>query len=176
MSDVNSNEEQILEGLSESFMAALHLKDQGHIEKAEEQLREILKVEPRLAEPHLELARLLLDTDRVKEALEHAREALSYLKQGGQWTDEIPENVLLALAHAVVAEALRRHADEDDIIFGDAEVFKGLVKEAQEHFAEAARLDPADEYSSYYAVFMGPPKGVKVEMIGDEPATTPGEE
>ena len=103
----------------------------------------------------MELGRLLLDTNRVRDAESHAREALQYLEAGGQWTDEIPEHVLLALAHGLLAEVLRRMADEDDIIFGSPERFRELVAESQHHFTEAARLDSSDEYSSYHAFFLG---------------------
>src|SRR5690606_14016770 len=130
--------------------------DAGDLDGAEDELRAILKVEPRLAEPHLELARVLLDTDRLSEAEAHAREGLQHLESGGQWTDEVPENVLLALGHALLAEVLRRRADEDDVIFGDPDEFRGLVEESRVHFARAAELDPSDEYASYHAFFLGP--------------------
>lgn len=149
------DELQQLTELSEQFLVALEHKDAGALDDAEDTLRSILRVEPRLPEPHLELARILLDTDRVGEAELHAREALGYLEAGGQWTDDLPENVVLALAHALLAETLRRRADEDDVLFGDPEAFHAMVRSAQEHFATAASLDPRDEYSSYHAFFLG---------------------
>lgn len=149
-------EERRLDELGQRFMAALDRKEAGDVDRAEDELRAILRIEPRLAEPNLELARLLLDTDRVEEAEDHARTALEILLAGGQWTEELPEHVVRALAHATLAEILRRRADEDDVIFGDPAVFQGLVKEAREHFARAAELDPRDEYASYYAFFMDP--------------------
>lgn len=148
-----------LDDLSQRFMAALRAKEDGKRDDAEEALRDILKEEPRLAEPRMELARLLLDTARLEDAEIHARDALTQLQAGNQWVDDVEEDVLLALCHGLVAEILRQRADADDVIFGDPEVFKGLVKESHEHFDEAARLDPSFEYASYYASFMGPPKG-----------------
>ena len=100
-------------------MAALQLKESGRLDDAQESLTSILKQEPRLAEPRMELARILLDTDRVEEAEEHARQALGDLENHGQWVEDLAENTVMALAHALLAEALRRRADEDDIIFGD---------------------------------------------------------
>jgi tetratricopeptide (TPR) repeat protein len=155
MSEIESSEEEALASLEGQFLHALRLKDQGRVDDAEDKLRHILKTEPRLAEPHMELGRLLLDTNRVRDAESHAREALQYLEAGGQWTDEIPEHVLLAVAHGLLAEVLRRMADEDDIIFGSPERFRELVAESQQHFTEAARLDSSDEYSSYHAFFLG---------------------
>ncbi|MEN0060936.1 MAG: tetratricopeptide repeat protein [Myxococcota bacterium] len=145
-----------LAALETTFLAALAHKEANDFDKAEEKLREILRTEPRLAEPHLELARILLDTDRLPDAEDHARQALELLSQPhGQWIDDLPENVVLALAHAVLAETLRRRADEDDVLFGDPATFKALVAEAKSHFDQAAELDPQDEYSSYYAFFLG---------------------
>ena len=164
MSEIDSTEEEALATLEGQFMRALRLKDQGRVDDAEDELRRILKVEPRLAEPHMELSRLLLDTNRVRDAEPHAREALQYLQSGGQWTDEIPEHVLLALAHGLLAEVLRRMADEDDVIFGSPEQFRELVNESQHHFAEASKLDPSDEYSSFHAFFLG---------MGDTKTPTP---
>jgi tetratricopeptide (TPR) repeat protein len=155
--DPEQQEEQKLQQLSSDFITALGLKENGKFDKAEKGLRSIIRQEPRLAEPHMELARLLLDTDRLNEAEGHSREALEQLTKGGQWTEEIPENVLRALAHALLAEILRRRADEDDVIFGDPEVFKNITLESQEEFKKASELDESDAYSSYYAFFMGNP-------------------
>lgn len=148
--------QEALDKLGEVFLRALGRRDAGHIDEAEDLLREILRKEPRLPEPHMELARILLDTERVTEAEPHARDALAYLASGGQWTDEVPEDVLASLAHALLAEILRQRAEEDDVIFGDPAVFKALVAESKEHFSRAAELDPTDATSSYYAFFLGP--------------------
>lgn len=149
-------EQEVLDALGERFLQALSDKDGGRLDAAEDTLREILAVEPRLPEPHLELARLLLDTDRVGEAEPHAREALRFLEAGGQWVEELPAEVVLALAHATLAEILRRRADEDDVIFGEPEAFRALLAESKVHFEQAATLDPSDAYSSYHAFFLGP--------------------
>jgi len=153
---VEETEAAGLADLEASFLAALAHKEASAFDKAEELLRQILRAEPRLGEPHLELARILLETERLDEAEAHAREALSILTaEGGQWTDDLPENVVQALSHALLAEVLRRRADSDEVLFGDPEVFKGLVAEAKQHFERAADLDPRDDYSSYYGFFLG---------------------
>lgn len=149
------DENERLEALSQRFMRALSLKQEGDVDKAEDELRAVLREEPRLPEPHLELARVLLDTGRLTEAESHAREGLEHLANTGPWTEEIPDNVLEALANALLAEILRRRADEDDVIFGDPAVFHKMVEESKQAFARAAELDPSDEYSSYYAFFLG---------------------
>jgi len=153
---VEETEAMTLASLEATFLSALALKDASDFDKAEELLREVLRAEPRLGEPHLELARILLETERIDEAEPHAREALQILTaEGGQWTDDLPENVVQALAHALLAEVLRRRADSDEVLFGDPDVFKALVAEAKEQFERAADLDPRDEYSSYYGFFLG---------------------
>ena len=147
--------EAALDALADRFLSALAAKDSGKLDRAEDELHAILKVEPRLPEPRMELARLLLDSDRIALAEPHARQALEHLESGGQWTDELPENVVKGIAHGLLAEILRRQADEDDVIFGEPERFRALVAESKTHFDQAAALDPNDSYSSYYAFFLG---------------------
>lgn len=154
-----------LAALEPRFLAALSRREAGDLDAAEEELRSILRVEPRLPEPHLELSRILLDTDRLDDAEVHAREALRLVEAGGQWTDEIPEEVLQSLVHATLAEVLRRRADDDDVIFGDEHTFRALVDEARRHFARAAELDPRDETASYHAFFLGM-QGEGVVQVG----------
>ena len=149
------DETALLDDLASQFLSAMTAKSDGRFDAAEDQLRAILKIEPRLPEPRMELARVLLDSDRLEEAEEHAREARGFLEGDGQWTDDLPKNVVLALCYALLAEILRRHADEDDVIFGDPEAFKAIVTESQDLFARADKLDPSDEYASYHAFFLG---------------------
>jgi tetratricopeptide (TPR) repeat protein len=157
--DLFTQETEQLDQLGQEFVVALGLKAGGQLDAAFEALSAILKKEPRLAEPRMELARLLLDTDRVAEAEEHARLALADLENHGQWVDNLSETAVLALSHALLAEALRRRIEDDDLLFGKAETVKAILDESRSHFAKAAKLDPSDAYSSYYAVFMGPKDG-----------------
>ena len=157
MNEIDDAEDAALATLGPLFLQALAHREAGDVDKAEDLLRDVIRREPRVGEPHLELARVLLDTDRVAEAEEHAREALSHLTTTGVWIEDVPENTVLALAHAVLAECLRRRADEDDLIFGDPDDFNAVIREAQAHFQAAHELDPSDEYASYHAFFMGLP-------------------
>ena len=157
------NEQDSLQALVQPFMNALRAKRDGDLDRAEDVLRNILKTEPRLPEPRLELGRICLDTDRLDEAETHTREALAQLEAGGQWTDDLPENVVQGLAWAQLAEILRRIADEDDVIFGDPARFQQLLDGSRAAFQKAAELDPSDEYASYHAFFLG------VKPEGDAP-------
>jgi tetratricopeptide (TPR) repeat protein len=177
--EYEQREGQALDALSQRFLTALAYKDRGELDDAEELLREIIATEPRLPEPHMELARILLDTERLTAAEPHAREAIQWLEQGGQWNEEVPEHVMHGLAHALLAEILRRRADEDEVLFGDPAVFHGLVREAQHHFAKANELDPSDEYASYHAFFLGipgkTPRGEEDDVIDvDDDPLIPG--
>jgi tetratricopeptide (TPR) repeat protein len=152
----NDGQENPLDVLAKQFVAALALKRSGKLDKAEDELKAIIRAEPRLPEPHMEVARLLLDSDRLADAESHAREALAHLDASGPWTDEIPSHIVRGLAWALLAETLRRIADEDDVIFGDPDRFRALLEESQDAFSKAAKLDPSDEYASYHAFFLGP--------------------
>ena len=151
----DQTEQDSLAALVQPFMNALRASHDGDLDRAEDALRSILQTEPRLPEPRLELARICLDTDRLDEAETHTREALTQLEAGGQWTDDLPENVVQGLAWAQLAEILRRRADEDDVIFGDPARFQKIVDESRAAFQRAAELDPSDEYASYHAFFLG---------------------
>lgn len=175
--EIENEETGVQDALAKRFLAALADKDGGRIDRAEDELRAILAAEPRIGEPRIELARILLDTDRVEEAEEHAREGLADLIASGVWVEDIPPNVVLGLAHALLAEVLRRRADDDDVIFGDPAVWKAMIEESKTHFAKASELDPADEYASYHAFFLGlKAHGAKADLgDGIEEEEDPGD-
>ncbi len=163
--DLIDRPEPHLKGLSERFLAALEELRQGRIDRADKALRAILAVEPRLAEPRLELARILLDTGRLDDAESQARQALEILEAGGQWTEELPGHVVLGLAHGLLAEILRQQADRDEVIFGEPARFHAITKEARGHFERAARMDADNQHASYHALFLGMPG---VSLGGEE--------
>jgi len=145
-----------LEALAVRFMTAMERRRNGDIDRAQKDLRAILKVEPRLAEPHMELASLLLSTEQPEPAVEHAREALRLLEQGGQWTDDLPENVVRSLAWNLLGEALKQVADQDSVVFGSPERWNRLMTEAKAAFKTAASLDPDNQHASWSAFGFGP--------------------
>ena len=156
-SDLLEQPEEHLDGQSERFLAALEDLRMGRTDRAGETLRGILSVEPRLAEPRMELARILLDTGRLRDAEAEAREALGILEAGGQWTEELPEDVVLGLAHGLLAETLRQIADTDEVIFGDPAKFHAITLESRRLFERAAQLDADNQHASYHAFFLGIP-------------------
>jgi tetratricopeptide (TPR) repeat protein len=149
-------DEAHLESLAVRFMSALERRRNGDIDRALKDLRAILKVEPRLAEPHMELASLLLSTEQPEPAVEHAREALRLLQTGGQWTDEVPEQVINSLAWNLLGESLKQMADQDSVVFGSPERWNRLMTEAKAAFNRAAELDPNNQHASWSAFGFGP--------------------
>lgn len=141
---------QDLSELEALFSQAMDARHAGDAAKCAELLRQIIKVEPRLAEPHLELGRIHLDADEYDDAEVESREALRFLTQGGQWVDDLNENQLLSIAHGQLGEVLRLQASQDAVIFGDPEAFKAIVKEAQHHASLSLDLDPDQEKPGFY--------------------------
>lgn len=137
-------------GLQARFQQALVARERDDVDGAAELLRSVLAAEPRLAEPRLELAHILMNTRQLDEAEEQAREALRILQTGGQWTDDIDEDTLLSHAYTTLAEILRQRADDDTIIFGDPEAFQKLQSESRTLFRKASALDPNNQHAIYW--------------------------
>jgi tetratricopeptide (TPR) repeat protein len=150
-----SPDEKHLAALGPRFMEGLKKRDDGKVDEALEIFREVLRAEPRLAEPRMEIARILLEMGKLDEAEEEAREAVRLLEIGAQWTEELPENVVLALAWALLGEVLKEKAQSDDVVFGDAQTFEELLGESRAAYARAADLDPTDSVSRLNALELG---------------------
>ena len=130
-----------LEHLEKLFMNAMEYRQNGNVDKAEKILLQILKEEPRLAEPHLELAHIYFNTGKQQEALNHIKDCIEYLEKGGQWI-EIEENILLSMAYTIQGEIYQSMADRDEVIFGDQEAWKDLITASKKSFTKAKELDP----------------------------------
>ncbi len=140
--------------LEPSFLKALKKRRAGKIDQAMDLLKEVIRGEPRLPEPHLELAHIHLEAERLVLAEEEAREGLKWLEQGGQWVEDLPANVVLSHAHDLLGQILQDRAATDEVVFGQPEVFTELVKEAKGHFERARELDPKNEHANFNAFFM----------------------
>lgn len=144
-----------LSELGPAFLKALAARSAGRVDEALEAFRALLRAEPRLAEPRLEIARILLEMGRLDEAEAEAREALRILEAGGQWSEDIPEHVMLALGWALLGEILKERAASDDVVFGDPGTFETLLRQSRAAFERAAMLDPADTASAVSAAELG---------------------
>ena len=140
--------------LQRPFLQALKSRRAGKIEKAMDLLKEVLQGDPRLPEPHLELAHIHLEAERLVLAEEEAREGLKWLEKGGQWVEDLAPNVVLSHAHDLLGQILQEKAATDEIVFGDEDVFAELVREAKGHFERARELDPKNEHANFNAFFM----------------------
>lgn len=147
--------ESHLTDLGEIFLKALALRSDGRSDEALELFAELLTKEPRLAEPRLERARVWLERERLEDAEVDAREALRILENGGQWTEEVPENVLLSMGWALLGEILKQQAASDAVVFGEPERFAELIELSRAAFERAAALDPEDEVSALNAAELG---------------------
>jgi tetratricopeptide (TPR) repeat protein len=156
-----------LHTLGPAFMAAMEHRANGRVDQALDGFASVLRAEPRLAEPRMEIARIHLETGRLEEAEIEAREALRILLSGGQWTDDLPENVVQALGWALLAEILKEKAASDEVVFGDPEQFKTLIGESRAAFAKAAELDPTDNSSWANALELAEERRDREEMTGD---------
>jgi thioredoxin-like negative regulator of GroEL len=153
---VERDDDELVAALEKRFGQALDARQRGDVDGAAELLRGILKLEPRLAEPRLELAHLLIETGQVDEAEDHVREAISVLESGGRWTEDLEDEQLQSLAWGTLGEVLRRKADADDVVFGPAAAYEALVKESQDAFAKAVALDPENEHARGWSLPAGP--------------------
>ncbi len=153
-------EDEQLQALSRAFMKAMAARRAGDIDGALEALQAIVRKEPRLPEPHYELGHIHLIAARLEEAELEARTALKWLEQGGQWVDDVPEHMMLALAHRLLGEVLRQRASTDAVVFGDPEIFETLLDEAKAHAARAQELDPESEQADQHSFFL--------ELDGDD--------
>ena len=139
--------ESHLPKLAQDFMVALELREKGKMDEARLLLQGIVRADPRLPEPHLELGRIWLEAERLDDAEAEAREALALLEKGGQWIETVEEHVVLSIAWSLLGAVLQQQASTDEVVFGPAERFKELVAASRLACEKAAELDPDDTAS-----------------------------
>ena len=137
--------------LEQRFMQAMAARENGDLDSAAEMMLGILKIEPRLAEPHLELAHIYLQVEQLEDAQTHIDEAIIYLESGGQWTDDLEPDEILSLAYSTKGEIYRALAGQDEIVFGDEEEFTRLLKESKSAFKKASLINPQNEHAAYWS-------------------------
>ncbi len=136
-----------IEPMQALFIAAMEHRQHGDSKKSEACLLEIVKKEPRLPEPHLELAHIYHAQEQFEDARTHIEEAVQYLENGGQWLD-LPEIEILSMAYLIQGEIYRSLADLDEVVFGDQAVYIDYVNRAKNAFKKANLIDKETvEYS-----------------------------
>lgn len=126
--------------LEAMFLDAVAARQRGDVDQARALLRDLLRMEPRLAEPYLELATLAGEQEDWEEAEALARTGLEQLRRGGQWSADVDEDRMLAFALNLLGESIMRQAEE--LVFGDAQRFRERWNEAAALFREALQHDP----------------------------------
>lgn len=161
--DTRNIPETHLAALGARFLAAAQKRASGQVDAALDAFNEILKAEPRLAEPRMEIARIFLEMGRLDDAEAEVKDAIRILESGGQWTEDIPDHIVLAVAWALYGEILKEKAASDDVVFGDPARFSALVEQSRVAFARAAELDPSDTASAVTALELGDTLGGESE-------------
>ncbi len=154
--DVLVGPEHHLVPLGTKLARAITLRGEGKDEEAAELLREVLKADPRLPEPRLELAHIAATKEDWEEAEGQARQAVAILRAGGQWTAAMKPTELLAFAINLLGEVLYRALESSDLIFRDPNLFTVGWNEAAALFAEAARLDPKNPDARHWSSHVRP--------------------
>lgn len=165
--DAEHKPEPHLAALGPRFLKGLALRNAGKIDEALDVFNQVLLVEPRLPEPRMERARIRLEMGQLEDAETDVREAIRVLDGGGQWSEDVAENVVQALAWSLLGEILKEKASTDDVVFGDEETFRTLLAQSRAAFARAAELDPTDTTSQVNALELSEEAEDKAEMTGD---------
>ncbi|MCP4867662.1 MAG: hypothetical protein GY898_02965 [Proteobacteria bacterium] len=145
-------DQSVLDALTPKMQTALELRQNGQHDRAEKLFREILRSEPRLAEPRLELAHLAAGREDWGEAQDQARIAVTTLIAGGQWTMDVDPAPLLSFAMNLLGETLVRAIEGGDLFLRDKDKFESVWNEASVLFTEAKKLDPTNEDARRNAV------------------------
>jgi tetratricopeptide (TPR) repeat protein len=133
--------EDHLQSLVPLMEKALRLRSEGNEEQAVAVLRDILRVEPRLAEPRLELCHIAAGEGRHDEAEAQARMAVEALRGGGQWTADLEADEILSFALNLLGEVIVRALEEGDLLMTDRPQFVSRWNEASQFFRESLERD-----------------------------------
>lgn len=145
-------DQSVLDALTPKMQSALAFRQDGQDVRAEKLFREILRSEPRLAEPRLELAHLAAAREDWVEAQAQARIAVTTLMAGGQWTIDVEPGPLLSFAMNLLGETLVRSIEGGDLFLRDKDRFEAIWNEASVLFGQARKLDPTNEDARRNAV------------------------
>jgi tetratricopeptide (TPR) repeat protein len=137
-------DQEQLTALEPKMRLAMTAREQGNDAEAKKLFEEILKEDPRLAEPRLELAHMAALTEEWEEAQAQARLAVEILKRGGQWTQDVVPEVLLGFALNLLGELVVRPLEEGDLFLTDRPRFDTSWNEASTLFGLAIAADPSN--------------------------------
>lgn len=150
MNEFDSTEAKLLLELQNKFQKAIQAKHNNDIDLSNRLFKEIINIEPRIAEARFELAHNYLETKQLEEAQSHSEEATRILEDGGQWLEDISENSLLAMAYSLQGEIYREQANSDEVVFRNPDEFHRLLALSKSFFVKAAATDPNNEFAQYW--------------------------
>lgn len=130
------------EKLEKIFLEAVEANNAGRADDALRLFKEILAEEPRMSEPRLEIASILLRRGDLEEAEAQAREGLDYVERGWRWLENLTDEQLLAHACNLLGEILKQRSVSDAVMRQGEAAMRQLWKEAGELFERGAEADP----------------------------------
>ena len=136
---------ELLEALEVKMRAALDARGAEDHAEAEKIYQAILRDEPRLAEPRLELSHMAAMREDWPEAQEQARTAVDCLRRGGAWTVDLKADELLSFSLNLLGEVMVRSVEEGDLFLTDRPRFVEIWNEANGYFLEAVELNAENE-------------------------------
>jgi len=171
----NMDEPEVhLQELGPQLEQALALRGAGKDEEAIVLLREILKAEPRLAEPRLELSHIAASASDWREAEAQARLAVDTLRGGGQWTLDLEANELLSFALNLLGEVVVRGLEEGDLLMTNRPEFVERWNEASGFFREALEGDNSNKDARSNCIHYRPMEEVQPSPDSGPSAATGG--
>ena len=147
------NEKELLKVLEVKFLDAMRCHQESKLDRAEELYKAILKLEPRLVEPNLELAHIELKRGRLSEAQARTEEAIRLCGQHGHWLDNFTDDQLLSLCYSTLENILKEQSTQDEIVFGDPKEFTSLINKAKDAYKKAYRLNKDNQHAEYWGGF-----------------------
>ena len=147
--EISDQENSYTNALIKKFEQAMEARERNDIDSCCELLLQVIKQEPRLPEPHLEIANIYLIIEKLEDARVHIEEAITYLENGGQWMD-MDLSTVLSLAYATKSEIYHALADQDEIVLNANETeFIRLMKISKEAKQKSEECNPNQHVDNY---------------------------
>lgn len=147
--EFSDQENSYTNALIKKFEQAMDARERNDIDSCCELLLQVIKQEPRLPEPHLEIANIYLIIEKLEDARVHIEEAITYLENGGQWMD-MDLSTVLSLAYATKSEIYHALADQDEIVLNSNETeFIRLMKISKDAKKKSEECNPNQHVDNY---------------------------
>jgi tetratricopeptide (TPR) repeat protein len=139
-----AHEAALLRRCQSIFLKAAESLQEGDQDEAQRHFKAVVGIEPRLPEPHLELAVIYFRKGQLDDAIEEARVGLDLLEHGGQWLENLTLGQMLGHARNLLGELLVERAKRDALDLEPDELAE-LWNEAVCLFKAAVEADPDND-------------------------------